>query len=368
MLTVDEITSTAQFEAVKTEWNHLLEESGHYSPFLSHEWFQCCLSSFAHEKELFILTVRNGIELIGIAPLWRYSDDVRGIPVRKIGFITSPDTPSVDFVLHKEWQHGILQACLRYLYDERRAIWDVLTLNQWPIDSLSYRIVQKLLQEQGKKGLWNLSSCTPYITVHGEWNAFLGSRSTRFKKTHRNIVNRIRKLSNVEVQCYRQDKSVLNDVLAVSKKSWKHQRGIAIGSCEETKKFFEMLTDLAGQQGWLMVWVLRLSGKPVAMEYDLEYTGNVYALRADFDETYRECSPGAYLEYEIVKRLFEEGYREYHTGPGTNTYKLHWTERVRENVELRVCNDNVKGRMIWTMEGRFFPILRRIRDLKWKSA
>ena len=116
MLIVGEITSKDQFEGLQVMWNVLLEESETYSPFLTHDWFKCCLAGYSKEKEIFILIVRDESTVIGIAPLWRFQDVIRGIQVRKIGFITSPDTPFVDLIIQKERRQEILKAILYYLY------------------------------------------------------------------------------------------------------------------------------------------------------------------------------------------------------------------------------------------------------------
>src|SRR5262249_16706678 len=139
-------------------------------------------------------------ELIGIAPFWRYQDAVRKIRVRRVGFITTPDTPFVDFIIQKEQREAALKAILHHLYIEKRDIWDVLWLDHWPAESPNYRIMQGILQEQCKKIFSGIPSMIPSIPIQGKWETFLQSRSVRFRKTHRNIVNRMERLKNVEVQ------------------------------------------------------------------------------------------------------------------------------------------------------------------------
>jgi CelD/BcsL family acetyltransferase involved in cellulose biosynthesis len=175
---------------------------------------------------------------------------------------------------------------------------------------------------------------------------------------------------NAEVLCHRDDAEeiLLEDILSVSRNGWKHGEGIAISSREETTRFFEFLTRIAGKNGWLMVWILRIDGRAVAMEYDLEHKGVVYALRSDFDEALKECSPGSYLEYRIAKYLFENGYKEYNTGPGMNTYKLHWTEQSKENVMLTVYNRTLPGVLAYALEGRLVPFIKRFRNLKTRKT
>lgn len=364
MLGVENIASEDQFNALQPAWEKLLTECGAYSPFLSNSWFCSCLGSYGDGKERVILVVRDGVDVVGIAPLWRHHDKIRGIPIKRVEFITCPDTPFVDFILHRERREEILEVLLHYLFGVEKRNWEVLTLGQWQQESANYEVLRKILKRLHKKIFVGVSSVVPFIKIRGDWETFLQTRSVRFRKTRRNIANRITKLEKLEIQCVHQDTSgtLMNEILMVAEKSWKHEEGIAISSREETRRFFEMLTDLAGKAGWLMVWLLKVDGTPVAVEYDLEHNGNVYALRADFDEAYKEYSPGAYLEYQIIKHLFEEGYLEYNTGPGLNTYKLHWTDLSKKNVALHICNSNLKGRAVWAFESKLLPFLRGIRN------
>jgi CelD/BcsL family acetyltransferase involved in cellulose biosynthesis len=112
-----------------------------------------------------------------------------------------------------------------------------------------------------------------------------------------------------------------------------------------------------------MVWLLVLDGAPIAMEYDLVHGDVVYALRADFDETFKEHSPGAYLEYEILKSLLESKIAEYNTGPGLNAYKAKLTETAREYVRLHLFGNTARGRWCQASETVLIPIIKRIREL-----
>lgn len=370
MLHVDEITSQSEFLALEADWRLLLQSTGQPSIFLSHDWFRCCLGAYADEKKLFVLRVRDAGRTVGIAPMWRYRDTVRTLPVRRIGFISAPDTALADFIVQHDRRLEVIGAVLHYLHAQRRDIWDVLTLTQWPTDSPNCAALLDILRAQRARFFLGVSTMTPYLPIEGDWEKFLNTRSPRFRKTHRNVINRMEKLPNVEVQCFHQDPAgtALEDILRVSGKSWKQEQNIALGNRGETRRFFEVLTDLAARRGWLLLWLLKVDGLPIAMEYDLEHDGKVYALRADYDEAYREYSPGAYLEYQILKHFFQKGYVGYSFGPGLNPYKLHWTEALLENVELHLCNANLKGSTIWGLEVGLVPFFRRIREAATNPA
>lgn len=292
---------------------------------------------------------------------------VRGLPVKRMEFITNQDTPLVDFIVGKEGRHRVLSVIFEYLDVQIPHLWDVLTLTQWPEESLNFKETSSLFSERKKKTLLGSASMTPFIPIQGNWESFLRNRTPRLRKTQRNIANRIGKLEKIEIQCLRRsvNGSVMKEILQVAKRGWKYQEGKSLANKEDITRFFSILTEVGSAQGWLMVWFLKTDGFPIAMEYDVECKGKVFALRSDFDETYEAYSPGAYLECQILKWLFDNGYQEYSYGPGLNTYKLHWAEDVRSNIRVDLFNSTVIGKWAWELEGRIVPLCKRIRD-SWR--
>jgi CelD/BcsL family acetyltransferase involved in cellulose biosynthesis len=360
---VSEITTSAQFDRLSPKWEELCTRTGQETPFHTPDWFRCCLSAYAGGSDLYTLAFEDGTDLAGIAALWRARERRRGLPfqLRKLSFVSCPDSPFVDIVVLKERRAEMLGALLQYL--RNNADWDVLTLDRWPATSPNCEMFRDLLRHERMRVSASIDSSTPYISVQGDWESFLKTRSVKFRKTHRNILNRIANLGTTEIHCAREDAGgqALRHAMTVSAKGWKHEQGIAMTSREESKRFFSELTSVAAARGWLNLWLLTSHQVPVAMEYDLTCHGVTYALRADFDEGFKEFSPGTFLEYHIMKQLFDSGSLEYSTGPGLNQYKLHWTESVRENLRLQVYNNTFRGRLAWWMENSVIPALRLVK-------
>jgi CelD/BcsL family acetyltransferase involved in cellulose biosynthesis len=205
---------------------------------------------------------------------------------------------------------------------------------------------------------------TPYVEIRDGWDTFLRGRSPKFRKTHRNIANRIARVGGVTVEMFREDPSslLLKETASVSSKGWKDAKGFSISSSPSTLRFFDELTRTASDEKWLYLWLLKVHGKPAAMEYDLLADGRAYALRADYDPGYRDLSLGRYLEAQILQHLFATNQLEYRTGPGLNTYKRHLTEQVRENHSVTIYRDRTRGVLVWALETRLVPPVRRVRD------
>ena len=59
------------FIKLKDTWNELLMKSNHTLVFLTHQWTDVWWKAFGEGKELFILLVYDGNELVAIAPFMR---------------------------------------------------------------------------------------------------------------------------------------------------------------------------------------------------------------------------------------------------------------------------------------------------------
>jgi len=357
MPTVEEFSTLEGFLSLREEWDLLAEEVAKASPFFCFDWFLACVECYGRDKQPHVLRVTGASGLLGLAPFWAEEETVRGVTVKQITFIRCPDSPVVDFLVRDHDRQAALEAIFEHLFSKPTTTWDLISLTQWPAASENREAVRNILKARRARFYQGLSTWTPYVAIEGPWEEFLKTRSAKFRKTQRNVVNRVGRLDNVDIRVVRQDVdgSALKALQAVCEKGWKHKQGIAIPSSEASRAFFARLTDWAGNRGCLLLSLLVSDGTPIAMEYDLEHAGEVFGLRADFDEEFRECSPGAYLEYRLLKRLFDERYRVYNAGPGLDAYKLHWTQAKRENVTINICNAGVKGTWLWLLERLLLP-------------
>jgi len=359
VLTVEALEGDGPLSTLEQEWEALAQDG---PPFTRPAWFRCCGEGYGEHRQRLTLTVREHGRLLAVAPLWRSTLRERGLPCRRLEFVSSPDSPRVDLVVDPQRRQQTLDALIRHVLRERRD-WDVTELARWPSDSPNLEASRRLLARAGGRFLVARSSLIPYVVVEGGWEGFLRTRSQKFRKTARNVANRVQRLGGVEVCLYESDPDgrILDEFVALSERSWKYERGVALASREGASRFFRALTPVAGQRGWLLAWVLRKDGRAIATEYALRHDGTVYALRADFDQDFHEYSPGAYLQNRILEHVFDGGYREYNSGPGASAYKLHAADWTHENLVLRLFNRTPVGHALWILEGRVLPFLRRAR-------
>jgi hypothetical protein len=87
----------------------------------------------------------------------------------------------------------------------------------------------------------------------------------------------------------------------------------------------------------------------------------VYALRGDFDDAYRDASPGTHLNAHIVRSYFERGVRFYDMGPGDREYKQRWATVTTERDTFWVFNRTPYATALYAVEQHAVPSVRRAR-------
>ena len=360
-LRVRRLTTGDDFGSVAAAWSDLTEQSAQSTPFASHDWFECCRIAAA-DRAQDLLVVEDSVAPVALIPLVRWTGRVRGMPVRYLGILDSPDSPVAD-VLYAGAAPPVVRALLDHV--AARSDWDVLELGRLPLNSESLKALETELPGRLR---WRRAGgdVSPYLAVDGPWTRFYGSRSQRFKKTIRNIQNRLDRLGSISVEEHHAlppGEALFEEMIALTSRSWKADRGIAIATMPRMREFFGELSRRAAARGWLAVWFLRLDGRAIAMEYQLRANGVVYALRADYDRAYAASSPGSALNFAIARALFERGdVREYQMGPGQNEYKMRWASGCHETVRIQIYRSGLYPRLVHVIESAVVPALRRLRE------
>jgi CelD/BcsL family acetyltransferase involved in cellulose biosynthesis len=356
------VGSAGDFQALASVWAELAARSGQSSPFLSHDWFACCWSALPPHRQPEVLLVEEAGSAVALLPLMGWQERAHGVPIRHLGFLESPDTPWTDMLV-ADGAGAAIEAVLGHL--AARADWDVMRLPKLPAASPTLKALEAALPGRFP---WRRAGVvpSPYLALEGTWESFWAAKSQRFKKTCRNIQNRLQRagvLTVEEHQSVDPESSLFHAMTELTGRSWKADRGVAIATMPRMREFFADLTRRATARGWLSLWLLRIDGQPIAMEYQLRDGGRVNALRADYDAAHRDLSPGSALNLAIVRALFNRGsIHEYDMGPGLNEYKLRWASGSHETVDLRIYRPGLYPRALHAMEAVVLPAVRAVRE------
>jgi CelD/BcsL family acetyltransferase involved in cellulose biosynthesis len=290
---------------------------------------------------------------------------------RTIEFIQDSNSPRCDFLIAHD-DRAALSCIIGHLARETATTGYLCRLSNIPADSWTANALSCCAREHRMLAGTLPGLRSPVIPIEGGWDAFIETKSLRFKKTVRYCMNKAQRMGKLE---YREITNTgefpgLIDALSdISRRSWKKVRAGDLARSAENKRFFEKLTDAASSRGWLSVWLLSLAegAKPVAYEYHLRYKDQEYALRADFDMRYAQFSPGSALEAHIIRQVLTNGHIHVYDLCGNDyAYKMRWTDRIRAHATIELYPRTGRAKLLFFIRHRLKPLARRLGVAKLK--
>jgi CelD/BcsL family acetyltransferase involved in cellulose biosynthesis len=129
----------------------------------------------------------------------------------------------------------------------------------------------------------------------------------------------------------------------IEARSWKGEAGTALLHDPARRRFFELYTDMAWEQGALTVAFLRLGGVPVATQISVEHSGMWCTLKLGYDAAYAACSPGSLLKHAILQHAVSKKLDTYEFFGAPAPWTRRWTDDLRACVDLRIYPASKRG-------------------------
>ena len=368
MVEIECITQEDQLPNLRREWEQVWQNSLTSSFFLTFDWIRCCWTELQAHNELRVFVARDGGQTVLIAPFMKSRRAQNGLPADCLTFIEHPEAQIADILFAKSRAISrSLGTLLRFLVNVKPTDWHLLSLDKIPNESPTLQLLAASAESCLSRFEIRPSHEALFIPLVGGWEAYLNSRSPRFRKTLRNVLNRIERLGSIEVKCYsgqKVSKKVIEKLFSVSDSSWKVADGIAITSQRRRMRFFEDLLSAVAQKGDVQIWMLEINGMAIASEIQVIDGPTVYALRSDYDERYAESSPGVYLQVEILKQLLGSSYQSYNLGVGLNPYKTRWADQKLPIMNFRLYNRTMYSRLLRSVDRYDLGKLRRVPGIR----
>jgi CelD/BcsL family acetyltransferase involved in cellulose biosynthesis len=342
---VDDVSS---FETLGEEWNRLLDASAADCVFLTWEWLFTWWKHFLSGKKLSILAVRDGSELIALAPLALSPSGLRDLsPFRSLEFLGAGSVGSdyLDFIVRRGQEERALGALAETLAHKNRTL-KLDHLNRGA--SSAADLAQRL-----KKLGWNLyeakRSVSPYIELAGHsWESYLAGLGPEHRYNVRRRIKNLSKRFEVRFEAAGTEaerREALSLLVKLHAMRWGKNGGSGVFRAPGLLPFHEEMSRLALERGRLRLFVLQLDGKPVAALYGFRYKHVFYFYQSGFDPDYGKFSVGLATMGLAIKSAIEEGAAEYDFLYGDEPYKFLWARRARELGCLEMYPPGMAGRI-----------------------
>lgn len=369
MLKPEVIDTVGAFRALESEWDELLAQSAENNVFLSFAWTRCWWEAFGKEKQLHILVLRGCDGSIqAIAPLMQATIKVSGLPAKSLSLIYNDNASHAGFIIRA----GVIDQCLEVFagyFAANGARWQLIELPNLVVGTPVHASLLAVLRKNKALFAIKRGLVSPFLnlTPIKDWRAYLSSRTKKFRYHIKCWMARGDSEGWVfeDVRDTRDRPAAMEEMCAVSAKSWKGRCNRDIGASNRNKRFIDLLLRASSEKGWLRLWMCRINGIPAAYDLQIEYNKTVFALRSDFDEEFKTYVPGSILQARLLRSYIEQGSAEYDFCGDNDAYKHRWVDQFRAHDHVIIYAATFYGLLLFVLD---YVIVYRCREFLRRSA
>jgi CelD/BcsL family acetyltransferase involved in cellulose biosynthesis len=318
------------FDALAGEWNALLHSSTTDVIFLTLE-YQRTWWHHLGEGELLILAVRDGEELVGIAPLFATGNPQGQRVLATVGCVEVSDY--LDLIVAQGREEEVYSALVNYLAGSGAPAWDVLDLCNTHQDSPTLSVLPTLAEARG----WVVSTARddvcPIAKLPGTWEEYL---QTLEGKQRHEIRRKLRRasaqaaLSWYVVDSERDLEAEVEDFLDLMAASTPDKAAFLT---PRMRDFFRHLARVAYDAGWLQLVFLEIGGRKAAAYFNFIYNNRVLVYNSGLDwRSFPKLGAGIILTAYCIRQAIEQGREVFDFMQGGERYKYQFGG---QDVEVR---------------------------------
>lgn len=341
-------------EALRREWDGLLEEYPGTTPFCTWEWLASWWRAYAKDDQLLVLAVRDASSaLIGLAPLALSTRRVCGVRLRELRLMGdgSHDSDNLDLPVRPGREAEFSQALLDWIGQHARE-WDVCRLCTLPVNSPMAGRLPGDLQARGWRAHTS-GSPQSVLDLPASWDAYLkglsknerGKVGVRMRRVERRYQVRFRKCEDAS-----ELEPALETLFNLHTLHWQRRGKPGSFRSPARRRLYQEVAPLLLARGRLEFWLLVLDGSAVAAQFAMRHGNTVYALQEGFDPEYSADSVGYVLRSHVLKALIERGVRSYDFLGGAAESKTRWGARVGQYLDIVFARRRSAGSLVLWLE------------------
>jgi CelD/BcsL family acetyltransferase involved in cellulose biosynthesis len=354
---IKEVKSYSDFIAMKDRWKYVLERSEH-SVFSTWEWLSTWWKYFGKNKQLLILVAKENERIVGIAPLMYSVYTMFGLRQGKIELIGTPHSDYNDFILTDK-QQNCMQLFLNYL-NSLSENWSSLELTDIPENGNFISSLHKI-----SSSIRPLHKC-PYAPLPKSYDALLSGLKRKHRKELGRNLRRLEKEGfKVDFVDYSRTSKIadgMNTLFDLHQKRWKQKGFSGVFADQDVRSFNLDIARLFSKEGWLGLYSLELSGKPVAMLYGFKYKHKYYAYISGIDPVYCKYSVGNLLFLQVMNKCIQDKIAVFDFMRGAEDYKDRWSTIAKWNLEVIVPRAKILAGFRYSLYRKYWSEGAR---LKW---
>jgi CelD/BcsL family acetyltransferase involved in cellulose biosynthesis len=300
------------------EWKQLLDRDPNRHIFATREWNRLWWDEFGAGKELIVLVVRRGSEVVGLAPLYSKAEAGRTI-LRFNGGIDLTDYlgPICSFEDRNEVAAALVDWLVR-----TDLVWDEFDAHNMPVP---FGFAELLVDHSDRRGLefrLDQEDTSAVLLLPNGWDEYLA----RLRSKERHELKRKRRRIEREHPDARL-RTATEETLDVDLKTFVEMHRGTEGHKghfmrPEIAGFFERVAHAFAPLGWLRVDFLEVGDRAVASTFSFEVEGRFYLYNSAYEPDAARLSPGLILVSLLLESAVERGMKVFDFLRGPERYKF----------------------------------------------
>jgi len=329
---------------LRPQWNGLLRASAADGPFLTWEWLHAWWTHLAGSGSLKIVAVRDGSDLIAVAP---FRVTPHAVPwFSRLEFLGTGHAGSdyLDLIVRSGREADAIRAIARFLEAQKMTV----RLDRLPEASLGAQLADRLTPDGWVASTAPDGVC-PLIPLAGHtWDSYLGTLGSAHRA---NVRRRLRAIdqqfrTRFELIATEPARKIALDALAgFHERRFQSRGGSTAFMTPAMRAFQDDATRRALDRGWLRMYVLRLNEDVAAVMYGFFYDRRFYFYNHGFDDRYSRHSIGLVLMALTIRAAIDEGAQAFDLLWGTEAYKSLWAREARMLRRIHLFPPHAAGRI-----------------------
>ncbi|MBW3593955.1 MAG: GNAT family N-acetyltransferase [Actinobacteria bacterium] len=299
------------------QWKEVLTRDPDRHIFATPEWNRVWWEEFGQGKDLFLLTMRRGSELVAIVPLYRKHDGGRKI-LRFLGGIELTDY--LGPICAVEDRQDVVEALVSWLGKDE-VEWDEFDAHNMPVPFGFGEFLIERADRHGYRFEVEQEETSAILLLPTTWETYLESLDPKerreLKRKNRRIVREAPDLRfrTATEESLEEDLKYFIDMHRGAEGHKGHFMK------PEVAAFFERVARSLMPLGWLRIDLLEIAGLPVASTFSFELGGRFYLYNSAYEPEMKRLSPGVVLVSRLIEDSIDRGLTKFDFLRGQERYK-----------------------------------------------
>ncbi len=283
------------------------------SVFVSPDWLRVWCQVFGSGAELFLRAVRQGENVIGIAPFL--------VKEKTVTFVGSADICDyLDFIVAPGKGKDFFSTLLD---DLREKGINHLDLKPVRHDSTVLTQLADIARDRGYEVLITPEDVSLEMDLPPTWDEYLAALTAKQRHEVRRKLRRLSEAGNVKHRCLEARQEVGDYIETFLKLFSLSREDKARFMTPQMESFFRSLAKTMAENGLLRFGVIEIDTQPAAITMGFDYGESHYLYNSAYDPQFNYLSVGLLCKVLCLKESIEKGKKKWDFLKGGEAYKYH---------------------------------------------